>query len=149
MEQDGILSCDVGYGYNSTKDTCEKCSENTFKAEVGTASCLPCPANATCETKEFTCAAGYQIVNQTCVQCLNGFFKPKADKTECQPCPANHICTAAEAKCMEGKVCKQDANSVNEPFYTGYVIIGGNVAVVLVMNVVLYVNYARGWGVTG
>ena len=100
--------CVPGFGVVENGTSCEICAANTFKAELASVACTPCPAfaeagegavtreNCTCRETfvatadgSCTCPAGtfFNNATQTCRDCAANRYKTLPGFDACQTCP--------------------------------------------------------------
>ena len=75
--------------------SCEACSTDSYKSEVGDQACTACPASTSHELLGATsaaaceCDAGLELVEGTCSACPVNTYKATTGNTGCLPCPDN------------------------------------------------------------
>jgi hypothetical protein len=98
--QDIKCQCTAGFhdsrtqtsgSFTGTSVTCVECAAGTYQPNVGSASCNPCPAGATCPrgSTDFSCNAGFELLNGVCSACLVDTAKAEAGNGRCQACPTD------------------------------------------------------------
>ena len=106
----------MGGGDGAVQGTdCQRCTENSYKQELGSQMCTPCPAHSSAPqgstsvvacvcwpeyisagdgSCDRVCAAGFEAGGgedgeTSCIPCPANFYKPAAGNSRCLPCPAH------------------------------------------------------------
>ena len=117
-----------------------QCLPGSFAPEMGSASCLPCPAGYSCQTVgadvALICPRGYYhaLSDIICEACPRGTFsevRGLPDASLCQPCLAGFVCGQegltgmdGATQCIEGYVCGEGttpAGQYDSPCPPGFV----------------------------
>ncbi|XP_065913515.1 uncharacterized protein [Dysidea avara] len=103
-----ITGCQCSAGYTeSSEGPCTSCDAGTYKQDIGSSTCIPCPAMTSSQTglSSCSCASGYELTAGTaCTACMMGYYKNTISNSSCTKCPdfssTQETTSVSESSCI-------------------------------------------------